>query len=209
MKSLEIDFSNAEYITVIDQLVDNSFKILSVKYDSEMMGFQVECIPPSSKVPVILPFNRECFPNHTPVPFLDEQVQIGEVVHVWFKEEEILKNEGWKETSKNTLVNSKSIFKIGKGKKPYLGGAHKATVCLDSKFRPLLVIDNYRFTADMVKCVIKSELLLYGKTVTLETSNGSYSYDANAKRIIAPNGNILNSGQVDNIIDLLRKAEMI
>lgn len=197
-------------IAVIEQLIGNDkIKILKVRYNAKLFGFEVECSHTENSTPLLVPFNKEFFPNHTPVPFLDEQVQIGEMVHVWFKEEAILKSEGWKDVTKHTMANPDSPFKIGKGKKPYLGGSHKAVVCLDSKFTPLLAINNYRFTPDLVKCIIKSELMNKGKSVEVNGSDGPFHYDSDSKTITLPGGGLIKGGTINGLVDLFRQAGLV
>lgn len=194
---------------MIEKLIGEAMKILNVKYNVEQLQFMVECVMPGQTVASIYPFHRDYFPQHTSFNLLDEKVQVGEIVHVWLKEESLLKNEGWKDLTKHTLSSSDSPFKIGKGKKPYLGGAHKATVCVDSKFRTFVKIKDYRFSPLEIKCVLKLDMIFQGKSATLDTELGIFSYDANGKTLSLPNGYRFDGATLTSMIDLLRRAKLV
>ena len=210
MKNLEIGGLAwaSEAITMIDKLIGETMKVLNLKYNQKEFGFEVECILPGNKAPGIYRFDRKFFPNHLPVKILDEEVQVGETVHVWIKEKELLQKEGWSEIEK-FLTSPESPFKIGKGKKPYLGGAHKALVCLDHKFEPFVAIGGYRFSPSELKCVLKTDGIFNGKSASIKGSGGNWLYSSEENFITMPNGNTLKSSDINNLIDLLRRAKLV
>ena len=194
---------------MISKLIGEAMKILSLKYNRASYCFEVECIMPGHTVPNIYQFGKQFFPQHEPVPLLDENVQIGEIVQIWLKEEELLKSEGWKEVTKNTLKSPDSPFSIGKGKKPYLGGAHKGIVCLDENFKPFVLVKAYRFSATEIKCVLRLDDMFNGKNATIMVNGGSWSYDADKRILLTAQGGKYGQDDINSMIDLLRRARLV
>lgn len=193
----------------ISTLLGEGFKILSFKYNPKSYCFDVECVMPGMKVPAIYALDKRYFPQHAPIPLLDEMVQIGETVHVWIKEAEVLKSEGWKDVTKHTLASPDSPFKISKNKKVYLGGAHKGTVHINEKFQPFVLIKGYRFSVNEIKCVLRMDTLIFGKSAEVKDKNGNWIYNSEKQTIVTPNGNVFNNDGINTMIDLLRQARLI
>ncbi len=212
MKSLEtggLAWAVGEAINVIKDLIGETMKILSLKYNPKEFGFEVECVMPGHAVPGIYRFGKEFFPNHAPVKLLDENVQVGEKVHVWIKEEELLKKEGWQELAKGIIASPDSPFKIGKGKKVYLGGAHKGTVCLDQNFKPFIAIKGYRFSPTELKLILKIDAMFLGKNAEIKSDHGLWSYNAESMRLVTPHGFSLKGDEIQPLLDLFRRAKLV
>jgi hypothetical protein len=195
--------------TGIEKLIGEAMKILSLKYNSKTFSFEIECIMPGHNVPSIYQFHKSFFPNYIPVPLLEEMVQVGENVQIWIKEEALLKSEGWKEVTANTLKNPDSPFVIGKGKKVYLGGSHKGVVCLNDKFQPFVSVKGYRFAATEIKCILRLDDMFSGKNATIVNKAGSWEYSAEKQILTAPPGLTFDYESINSIIDLLRRARLI
>lgn len=193
---------------MINKLIDDTIKVMNVKYNAKHFHFEIECIMPGHTAPNVYPLDKRFFPKHSPVQFLDEQVQVGETVQVWIKEEEVLKSEGWKDITKHTLSNPESPFKIGKGKKVYLGGAHKGLICLNEKFQPFVNIKGYRFSEKEIKCILRLDNLFSSKNAEIVTSRGAWVYNAEKQNLASPYGTFSNE-EVTNLIDLMRQARLI
>ncbi len=196
-------------LAMFDKLLGETMKILNLAYNKETFQFEVECIMPGHTMPTVNVFDKKFFPNHTPIKFLDEEVQVGEAVHVWIKEEEILKGEGWQETGIASLTNPESPFKIGKKKKVYLGGAHKGTVCLDEKFQPFVAIKGFRFSPKEIKLMLRLDDMFLGKNAEVENKTGKWTYNADKGILVTGRGVQLGQDDVGAIIDLLRRARLI
>ncbi len=194
---------------MIDKLVGETMKILSMKYNKASFCFEVECIMPGHTIPNIYQFGKQFFPQHATVPLLDEQVQVGEIVQIWLKEEELLKSEGWTEVTKHTLKSPDSPFSIGKGKKPYLGGAHKGIVCLDENFKAFVSVKQYRFSPKEIKCVLRLDDIFNGKNATIVVQDGSWSYDADKRILATAKGFKFGQDDINNMIDVLRRARLV
>lgn len=201
--------ADLEGITVIKELIGEAMKILNMKYNPKIFAFEVECIMPGQTVPGVYVFDKKYFPNHAPVPLLDEMVQVGEAVHVWIKEEELLKSEGWKDLTKHTLASPDSPFKIGKGKKIYLGGAHKGTVCLNEKFQPFVAIKGYRFSANEIKCVLRLDNMFAGKNAEISNPQGKWTFSADKQLLVTPKFKLQGMEDINGLIDLMRRARLI
>jgi hypothetical protein len=206
MLGLQADFGGH---TVIELLVNEYTKIINVKYDNDTESFLVECLTPNSPEIMQFPFNKDYFPDHKPFLVLDESIQVGENVYIWLKEEELLKREGWKETKNNMLISADSPFKIGKSKKGFLGGAHKGFLGLDEKFRPFIKIGKYRFSANEIKCIVKTEDTFYGKNARITTPSGEWEYLAEQGIVVMSDGKKMSKVNVGHFIDLIREAKLI
>lgn len=194
---------------MIEKIIGEAMKISSFRYNEEKFHFEVECVMPGQHFAGVYTLNKSNFPTHTPFTILDEKVQIGEILHVWIKQESELLSEGWKANTKNTISNALSPFRIGKNKKPYLGGAHKAIVGIDSKFRPFVRIKDFRFSPNELKCVLKSDMIFQGQTARLASSIGEYVYNADNNTLHCPEGMNLGKETINNLIDLFRRAKLI
>ncbi len=194
----------------MSKLLGEAMKIFSLRYNEKIFAFEVECTLPGHKAPGIYVFDNKFFPNHLPLPFLDEKLQVGESVHVWIKEEAALKNEGWKDLTKHTLGSPDSPFKIGKAKKVYLGGAHKGTVCLDEKFNPFVAIKGFRFSPIEIQCVVRLENMFVGTNAEITSREGKWKYEADKQVVVDNEGNaIVDKSEINVLIDLFRRARLI
>lgn len=194
---------------MIDKLLGEAMKILAFKYNPKAFHFEIECVMPGHKVPQRYVFDKMNFPSHMPVKFLDEQVQIGDKVHVWLKEKEVLKSEGWKEIAKNTLESKDSPFKIGGKKSTYLGGAHQGTIHLDAKFQPFVMIKEYRFSPKEIKLLLKVDQLNVGKSAKMKSPEGQWAYSNTDCMLTMPDGYALKGPAINNLIHLLRRAKLV
>lgn len=196
--------------TMIEKLIGEAMKILNLKYNPKTFSFEVECVMPGHTIANVYQFHKSFFPNHLPVPLLDEMVQVGDGVQIWLKEEELLKSEGWALNEKNILTSPDSPFLIGKAKKVFLGGAHKGIVCLDDKFQPFVAVKGYRFSPKEIKCVLRLDDLFAGKSAKIVNKDGKeWLYTAETKSLTFPGGKVYNEDEVSSLIDVLRRARLI
>jgi hypothetical protein len=196
-------------IKMINKLIGEAMQILSMRYNAKTFSFEVECIMPGHTVPSIYQFHKNFFPHHAPIALLDEMVQIGEAVQIWLKEEELLKKEGWIADEKNNLGSPDSPFLIGKGKKVYLGGAHKGVVCLDKDFVPFVVVKGYRFAPTEIKCILRLDNVFTGKNAKIVSKMGEWTYDAEKQSLVTSQGYKFGPDDIGSMIDLLRRARLV
>lgn len=192
-------------------------QILKMTHNPDSHTFNVEYRIPDMPTPQIKLLNKQNFPEHMKVMFLNKPYFINEQVKVWFKDEKELQSDGWKFlTEKNiTLTSKNSPFQIGKKKRQLL--EHQGVlgfIGVSEKMKPYVVIRNgkalWRFSESEVKFVIATEsMVTQGKSVTLnKTTKPPISYNASTQSITGTNLN-LDSSTVKDIVDLLRKAEVI
>lgn len=197
--------------------LDDKIALINMVYLPQFHTFDVECVMAGKVVPEIKRLNTRNFPNHQAFKILSGMFQISQEVRVWIKDESELKKEGWNTATKRakTLMNKNEPFSIGKRKGKFLGAKSvRGFVGVTEKMAPYVVVkdgDKYwRFTESEIRFILPlSEQITHGKTVSIDTVNGTnWSYDGRSGAIKGPFG-LIESRYVQDILDLLRKAEVV
>jgi hypothetical protein len=161
-----------------------------------------------------VPLTKDQFPDHPPLKFMDEFLQIYEDVAVVLKPELELKMDGWADDKKkNYLINDKIKFFIGSKKRQMLGKAYSGRVGVTRSFEPYIFIGDYRFMPAQIKCVIKkNDLRLSGpaKSMKMQDVNGrNYIFDVGAKTLRLPSSTFNTGRELNDLVAFLKKARLI
>lgn len=171
---------------MINKLIGEAIKIISMRHNPAIRGFEIECVLPGHKVAAIHKFDKHTFPNHTPILILDEHLQIGEEVYVWAKESFIQK------------YSNRGNYR----------GLLKGLVCLNEQFMPFIMIDGMLLFIDEVKCILKATDGFSDKDAEHKSPSGTWLYSSKNRAIQTPFF-ALRGTEVDSMLDLLRKAGLV
>lgn len=149
--------------------------------------------------------HKDYFPDKTTLPFLDEKVEIGEVVEFLLKDEKTLREkENFVDISKKTIGTS-GTFKIGPEKKRLLGLSTSGTIGITKNFKPYIYTkEGWRFTEKEVLAIIKSDV----KVETKDFSSGAFSYSSDKKELWV-NGQFIDQDQIKELVYVLTGAGLL
>jgi hypothetical protein len=162
----------------------------------------------NGEAPIMRPFNKLSFPNHTPFSFLDEKVQIGDKVWVYLKPETELKLAGYKEVGKTTLQPPEGGLKLGSDKRKMLGSVKEGRIAVSPSWKPIIVIGDYRFIPAEVKCIIKSDLSWEVKDAEVTGPHGKMIFDKKSNILILPNGATISGMYLKDLKKLISLANV-
>lgn len=177
--------------------IDNTF---FVEYDLLYSPFE-----PPEKIERL--FDIKHFPNHVPFQLLDEQVRVGEEVMVWLKDEACLLANGWMPHRNSSLKSAASLFIIGRTKRKLLGKAIQCRVGITANFEPIVYQeDGFRFSKDEIKAIARLDHATKFKDVELNTQYGTLFFEKKNRRVVLPDGNIIQEKYLMHLKRLIREA---
>ncbi len=184
-------------------------KIYSVKHRPSQHTFEVTWGTKDSTEPMgVTLLLARTFPNHTPFPFLDEQVRIGEQVSVWLKAETELKAEGWTEHKSKSLKSPNSPFSMGTEKRAMLGKAIKAIVGITDKFELYVyTTDGWRFSVNEVRLILNLNFITKARPTKIMLPDGAYIEYVNDS-IRLPDGSHIPAKYFQDIKRLMQIAKI-